>query len=46
MLLLRKAPALFDAAGTLRIDAGLRRAFLRCRSFVHGARSMESVIDM
>lgn len=45
-LLQRKAPALFSATGTLRIDPGVRRAFLRCGSFLHGARSMESVIDM
>lgn len=45
-MLKRKTPALFDAAGLLRIDAGVRRAFLRCGSFLHGARSMESIIDM
>jgi hypothetical protein len=45
-MLKRKTPALFDAAGVLRIDAGVRRAFLRCGSFLHGARSMESIIDM
>ncbi len=42
----RKAPALFNAAGSLRVDPGVRRAFLRCGSFLHGARSMESIIDM
>ena len=45
-LLQRKAPALFDAAGLLRLDAGVLRAFLRCGTFRHGARSMEAVIDM
>lgn len=42
----RKAPTLLDAGGTLRLDPRVGRAFLRCASFVHGARSMESVIDM
>jgi hypothetical protein len=45
-LLSRKVPALLDGTGTLRLDAGVLRAFLGCRSFVHGARSIESIIDM
>lgn len=45
-LLQRKAPAIFDTAGCARLDEGVRRAFLRCRSFRHGARSMEAILDM
>jgi hypothetical protein len=45
-LLQRKAPAIFDPTGCARLDAGVRRAFLRCRSFRHGARSMEAILDM
>jgi hypothetical protein len=45
-ILMRKAPTLADEEGTVRIDPGLRRAFLGCRRFKHGVRSMEAIIDM
>jgi hypothetical protein len=45
-LLLRKAAQLFDAKGELRIDEGVLRAFLEIGQYRHGARSMESIIDM
>ena len=34
------------AGGRLDIDPGVLRAFLDVGSYVHGARSMESIIDM
>jgi hypothetical protein len=44
-LLLGKAPELFHN-GTLDIDPGVLRAFLDVTTYVHGARSMESIVDM
>lgn len=42
----RKAKGLFDNLGLLRMDEGVRRGFLHCTAFRHGARSMEAIIDM
>jgi hypothetical protein len=44
-LLRQKAPGLFHN-GRLDIDPGVLRAFLEVTTYVHGARSMESIIDM
>lgn len=44
-LLRMKAPQLF-AHNVLRIDPGVLRAFLDVTSYVHGARSMEAILDM
>jgi hypothetical protein len=40
-----KAPQLLDR-DRLAIDPGVLRAFLGVGTFVHGARSMESIVDM
>ncbi len=45
-LLLKKAEPLFDKDCRLRIDEGILRAFLEVSQYRHGARSMESIIDM
>jgi len=44
-LLQSKAPGLMHG-GRLDIDPGVLRAFLNVATYVHGARSMESVVDM
>ncbi len=44
-LLKLKAPQLLSG-GTLQIDPGVLRAFLDVTSYVHGARSMEAILDM
>ncbi len=44
-LLKLKAPQL-TSGGMLQIDPGVLRAFLDVTSYVHGARSMEAIIDM
>jgi hypothetical protein len=44
-LLLQKAPGLFQM-GQLNIDPGVLRAYLDVTTYVHGARSMESIVDM
>jgi hypothetical protein len=44
-LLQAQAPHVFDGE-RLRIDQGVLRAFLGVAAYVHGARSMESIIDM
>ncbi|HUZ03282.1 MAG TPA: AAA family ATPase [Thermomicrobiaceae bacterium] len=44
-LLRGRAPQLF-ARERLRIDPGVLRAFLEVASYVHGARSMEAILDM
>jgi hypothetical protein len=44
-LLLGKAPGLFRN-NQLDIDPGVLRAFLDVTTYVHGARSMESIVDM
>jgi len=44
-LLRTRAPHIFDGE-RLRIDQGVLRAFLNVAAYVHGARSMESIIDM
>lgn len=41
----RKAPQLFGAEG-LRIDPGVTNALLSVERYLHGARSMESIVDM
>jgi hypothetical protein len=43
--LLAKAPQL-NSSGLLSIDPGVLRAFLEAPTYVHGARSLEAVIDM
>lgn len=45
-LLLRKSRQLFDIKGELHIDEGVLHAFLEIGKYRHGARSMESIIDM
>jgi len=48
-LLRRKAPQLVhdtDGARVLDIDGGVLRAFLEVPRYLHGARSMEAIIDM
>lgn len=45
-LLLRKAEQLFDTERQVHIDEGVLRAFLQVGEYRHGARSMESIIDM
>ncbi|MGA7672042.1 MAG: hypothetical protein WBW04_16555, partial [Nitrolancea sp.] len=40
-----KAPQLL-AHNVLQIDPGVLRAFLDVTSYVHGARSMEAILDM
>lgn len=45
-LLFRNARQLFDMKGKLSIDEGVLRAFLEIDQYRHGARSMESIIDM
>lgn len=45
-ILQRQRPSLSEEGGTLRIDPGVLRAFLRTRSYKHGARSLESVVAM
>ncbi len=42
----RKAKRIFEPGGQLRIDPGVLRAFLRCPKYLHGARSMEAILDM
>jgi hypothetical protein len=42
----KKTAMLFDAKDQFRIDDGVLRALLNVREYVHGVRSMESVIDM
>lgn len=44
-LLMQKAGGLFRR-GHLDIDPGVLRAFLDVTTYVHGARSMESIVDM
>ncbi|HUG14472.1 MAG TPA: AAA family ATPase [Thermomicrobiales bacterium] len=44
-LLLQKARGLFHG-GRLDIDPGVLRAFIDVTTYVHGARSMESIVDM
>jgi hypothetical protein len=44
-LLQQKAPSLFHD-GRLDIDPGVLQAFLDVTTYVHGARSMESIVDM
>jgi hypothetical protein len=44
-LLRGKSPALISS-GSLNVDPGVLRAFLNVKSYVHGARSIESLIDM
>jgi hypothetical protein len=44
-LLGQKAPGLFRS-NRLDIDPGVLRAFLDVTTYVHGARSMESIVDM
>jgi hypothetical protein len=44
-LLRARAPHIFDGEH-VRIDPGVLRAFLGVAAYVHGARSMESIIDM
>lgn len=44
-LLLQKAGGLFHD-GKLDIDPGVLRAFIDVTTYVHGARSMESIVDM
>lgn len=44
-LLMQKARGLFHQ-GTLDIDPGVLRAFIDVTTYVHGARSMESIVDM
>jgi hypothetical protein len=44
-LLLRKAPQLADR-GMLKIDPAVLRAFLGVDRFIHGARSIEAIVDM
>lgn len=44
-MLERKAPQL-AVPGGVRIDPGVANAFLSVEQYVHGARSMESIIDM
>lgn len=44
-LLSRKAKQLFEK-GVLRIDPGVLQAFIGAERFLHGARSMEAIIDM
>lgn len=43
-LLMRKAPQTVRA-GRLSIDEGVLRAFLHTERFIHGARSVEAIID-
>lgn len=45
-LLLKKADQLLDKERKLRIDEGVLCAFLEIGQYRHGARSMESIIDM
>jgi hypothetical protein len=44
-LLLLRAPGLVNR-GHLNVDPGVLRAFLDVTTYVHGARSMESIVDM
>ncbi len=44
-MLERKVPQIVGATGA-RIDPGVANAFLAVERYVHGARSMESIIDM
>lgn len=44
-LLERRAPQLIGS-GRLNIDPGVLRAFLDVTTYVHGARSMESIVEM
>ncbi len=44
-ILLRRAPQL-DAPSGLNIDPGVAHAFLNVERFVHGARSMEAIVEM
>jgi hypothetical protein len=44
-ILQQRAPGLLSG-GRLDIDPGVLRAFLDVTTYVHGARSMESVVDM
>ncbi len=45
-VLLRKHRALEDPSGALRIDDGVLRAFLHVPRYLHGARSLEAIVDM
>jgi hypothetical protein len=40
-----RAPALFEGEH-LRIDPGIRHAFLRAPAYIHGARSLEAIVEM
>jgi hypothetical protein len=42
----KKFPTLLDAAGAVRIDNGVLRAFLQVPRYLHGARSLEAILDM
>jgi hypothetical protein len=44
--LCKKHPALLDASGGLRIDDGVLRAFLGAPKYLHGARSIEAILEM
>ena len=44
-ILQRRAPLLFED-GRVRIDPGIANAFLSVERYVHGSRSMESIVDM
>jgi hypothetical protein len=44
-MLTRRSPQLFSA-GRLNIDPGVLHAFLDTTAYVHGARSMQSIIEM
>jgi hypothetical protein len=42
----RETPQLLDKDHQLRIDTGILRAFLQINKYLHGARSMESIVAM
>jgi len=46
MLLLQKAPHLFDGNGRLQIDPDVLRALIKIAEYRHGARSLEAILDM
>lgn len=42
----RFSPQLIDATGTAAVAAGVVNAFLRVKAYIHGARSLESLVNM
>jgi hypothetical protein len=45
-LIVRRYKTLVDAAGCVRIDEGVLRAFLHVPAYRHGARSLEGILEM